>query len=759
MPRLFAIEDGEAVELIVCGIAPFAKKTVQNCGQAFFDKFEKSSSSSDQEGEESPGKSRQDKDSSDDADSPSKGPKKKKEKKERSDHLKLPDCLKGEDLYELLDTDTSAGEDVLKKAYRKVCLTHHPDKHNGKSEEEMEAVNLYFVKLQEAFNILSDVKKRRKYDSMGEFNDSVPTKLKEGQDFYEVFDAVFKRNAKWSEYKPVPELGNADTPYDKVKKFYEFWFAFDSWRDLDEAILEAEGEDCFQNIEDAECRDERRWMEKENARIRGKYLKAERQRIFGFVELAEKLDPRVKAEKDQQWAEREAAKAAKEAKQLEVETKAREEEVRKAVAKKKEEVAQAVEKAKRQKENEAKKAARAKLRKVVKALNLGLAEDPLQEFFLSLDSAETDKLTAELAGGGKGEAVFAAMKAKGVEPIIVQMEEEKSTTEGSPSEEEKLSPEEQAKLEKERVKRQKDNERKQKKVDAENAIIRAEEEKVRAEEKKVRDAKKAVENEKRDKEQQKQNKKEADKLKRDEEKKVKDEEKKVETAKKEKENNSKRAEEQRQKNKAENEAENEAKALEVKTFEFERDRLARCEELDRTGALATGIADAALASIANPILASGLASANALPGYEDPEELLDAQLACLGKFFALGIRPAEDALPLSSGLRSKVKKARNRIRLAAAAGEFVLEAPAGTVADEKVLDQLLLAAVCEAPCPAAEAAAAAAPAPAVAEEPAAGKGKKKAKAKAAPADEDLDALLEEFGMTGGEKKGKKKGKK
>jgi DnaJ family protein C protein 2 len=405
---------------------------VQPAGHAFFDQYERKAGSDDDAKDEAS----QDRSGSDEEQSSSRpSPKKKKEKKEREEALKLPECLKGEDLYTLLEVDAGASQEDLKKAFRQQCLTQHPDKHSDKTGAELEAVNLQFVKLQEAFNVLSDVKKRRKYDSMGEFDDSVPTKLKDGQDFFEVFDPVFKRNAKWSEKKPVPELGKLDTPYEKAKAFYDFWFDFQSWRDLDELIMEECGEDCFQDLEEADCREEKRWMMRENERLRGKFQKAERQRIFGFVELAEKVDPRMRAERDRQHAAKEAAKAAKEAKRLEAERQAQEEAERKAAEEEQARVARAEEKAKREEEKQVKKAARAKLRKVVKDLNLGLAEDSLQDFLLALDTEECNKLCKELEIG-KGEAstaVLNVLKEKGIEPIFVKAtEEEKSTEEGSP---------------------------------------------------------------------------------------------------------------------------------------------------------------------------------------------------------------------------------------------------------------------------------------------------------------------------------------
>lgn len=681
--------------------------------------------------------------------------KKKKEKKGADGDLKMADCLKGVDLYKLLEVDDGASQDDLKKAYRKICLTHHPDKHAHKSEDEITAVNLEFVKIQEAYNLLTDLQKRRKYDSLGEFDEWVPTTLNEGQDFFEVFEPVFKKEARWSEQKPVPSLGNAATSYEKVRSFYEFWLSFQSWRDLDAQIIEECGEDCFQNLEDAECREERRWMEKENARLRKKFLEAERKRVFDFVEVAEKHDPRVRAEKDRLWEIKEASKLAKEAKRLEAEKKAQEEEAKKEQAAERERIAQAVAKAQKADEAKVRKNKRASLRTVVKDLNLGLAEERLQDFLLAMSLEETESLTEEIKGGGKGEVVFAAMRAKGVEPVVLSKEaqDEKSTDEGSPSEQEApKDPEEVKRLEKEYQKRQKDLERRRKKQEEADAERKAEEAVKRAEEKLVKDAKKKVEQEKKDKENQKNAKKEAEKLKREEEKRIKDEEKAVEKARLEKEAQKKQSELQSQKQKAEKEAENEAKLLEKRTFEFERDRMARLEAFEK---VVWPPAAEAQAAVANAMVASALAAAAA--EYKDPEELLDAQLACLGSFFVCGITPKEDAvLVLSGNLRSKVKKIRNKIRASATAGDFAVEAPAGAVADSEMLQQFILAADGSVPDPTV-AVAVALEAEAV---PAAdAKGKKKKSVKAAPEEEDLDALLAEFGCSTDSKKKKNKSKK
>ncbi|CAK0864613.1 unnamed protein product [Prorocentrum cordatum] len=71
---------------------------------------------------------------------------------------------------------------------------------------------------------------RRKYDSIGDFDDSVPSGLRDGQDFFEVFGPVFKRNARWSEHKPVPDLGGPETPHTEVVAFYDWWREFESFQ-------------------------------------------------------------------------------------------------------------------------------------------------------------------------------------------------------------------------------------------------------------------------------------------------------------------------------------------------------------------------------------------------------------------------------------------------------------------------------------------------------------------------------------------------
>jgi molecular chaperone DnaJ len=63
--------------------------------------------------------------------------------------------------------DKNATADDLKKAYRKLAIQYHPDKQQGKSDEEKKAAEEKFKEAAEAYNVLSDPDKRARYDQFG----------------------------------------------------------------------------------------------------------------------------------------------------------------------------------------------------------------------------------------------------------------------------------------------------------------------------------------------------------------------------------------------------------------------------------------------------------------------------------------------------------------------------------------------------------------------------------------------------------------
>jgi len=65
----------------------------------------------------------------------------------------------GKDYYKILGVDKGASQDDIKKAFRKLAHQHHPDKSGGDEKKFKEA--------NEAYQVLSDAKKREQYDRFG----------------------------------------------------------------------------------------------------------------------------------------------------------------------------------------------------------------------------------------------------------------------------------------------------------------------------------------------------------------------------------------------------------------------------------------------------------------------------------------------------------------------------------------------------------------------------------------------------------------
>ncbi|TMS02866.1 DnaJ-like protein subfamily C member 2 [Larimichthys crocea] len=210
-----------------------------------------------------------------------------------------------------------ATQKQIKAAHKAIVLKHHPDKRKAAGEQIVEGDNDYFTCITKAIEILSDPVKRRAFDSVDPtFDNAVPSKSEGKENFFEVFAPVFDRNARWSSKKHVPKLGTMESTFEDVDNFYSFWYNFDSWREF--SYLDEEEK------EKAECRDERRWIEKQNRASRAQRKKEEMNRIRTLVDTAYSCDPRIKKFKEEEKARKESEKKAKaDAKKREQEEKER----------------------------------------------------------------------------------------------------------------------------------------------------------------------------------------------------------------------------------------------------------------------------------------------------------------------------------------------------------------------------------------------------------------------------------------------------
>ncbi|MBI4193213.1 MAG: DnaJ domain-containing protein [Candidatus Colwellbacteria bacterium] len=117
------------------------------------------------------------------------------------------------DPYAILGVSRGASEDEIKKAYRRLAHQFHPDKPTGNAEK--------FKEINEAYQILSDARKRAQYDRFGRVFDGAPSAgasgfpfggfewnvdFGEAGDLGEIFESIFGSRRRAPTYERGSDL-------------------------------------------------------------------------------------------------------------------------------------------------------------------------------------------------------------------------------------------------------------------------------------------------------------------------------------------------------------------------------------------------------------------------------------------------------------------------------------------------------------------------------------------------------------------------
>ncbi len=130
--------------------------------------------------------------------------------------------MEEKDLYKILGVDRGAGDEEIKRAYRKLAQELHPDKHHGNKEVEEK-----FKLINEAYDTLKDPEKRAQYDRFGYVGAGPgpgPGAYRDfGTDFQDLFSEVFSDFFGAGRRRAAPEHGS-DLRYDIDITFEEAAF-------------------------------------------------------------------------------------------------------------------------------------------------------------------------------------------------------------------------------------------------------------------------------------------------------------------------------------------------------------------------------------------------------------------------------------------------------------------------------------------------------------------------------------------------------
>lgn len=111
-----------------------------------------------------------------------------KRTRKESEEIQVDEAPTSINPYEVLSLSDDATHDEIKKAYHRAALKHHPDK---VAPSEKEAAHTKFQEIAFAFAILSDFRRRARYDATGQTSESLSISDDDDFSWTEFFRAQF----------------------------------------------------------------------------------------------------------------------------------------------------------------------------------------------------------------------------------------------------------------------------------------------------------------------------------------------------------------------------------------------------------------------------------------------------------------------------------------------------------------------------------------------------------------------------------------
>jgi DnaJ-class molecular chaperone len=119
--------------------------------------------------------------------------------------------MANDDLYAILGVDSDADEKTIRKKYRELAMKWHPDK----NQDQLEEAQKVFQQINQAYSVLSDPDRRRKYDVSCHSDPSyrarwAATRRVGSAPTYEaLYDQIYGRNGAW---RSSTERTDSDVP-------------------------------------------------------------------------------------------------------------------------------------------------------------------------------------------------------------------------------------------------------------------------------------------------------------------------------------------------------------------------------------------------------------------------------------------------------------------------------------------------------------------------------------------------------------------